>query len=216
VGAWIFPGESPVAWLYGSTNSGETWTTLLTVPLVGLSSVACSASGAIVAASTQLVAFSTNGGAAWSFDGTPYGDGSIAVSANGKTMISSGSSQEYEVSPNTGASWYTPNPPNLSGSVTSSSDGNTLAILDSYNDLIYLSVPPPSQEASIAVVTNSSQGMPTFQLTGQPGYTYIIQASTNLVNWVNLTTLVNTNGTVTFTDPSTTNYPQRYYRAVAP
>ena len=65
----------------------------------------------------------------------------------------------------------------------SSSDGNTLATLDSYNDLIYLSLPPPSQPSALSVPAYSSQGVPTFQLTGQAGYTYIIEASTDLVNW---------------------------------
>jgi hypothetical protein len=51
-------------------------------------------------------------------------------------------------------------------------------------------------------------------LTGQPGYTYAVQASTNLINWEYIATFINTNGTVPFTDPSSTNYNERYYRVL--
>jgi len=57
----------------------------------------------------------------------------------------------------------------------------------------------------------------TFQLTvnGQPGQEYIVQASTNLFNWVP----VYTNpppfvSPFTFIDSSVSNYPDRFYRVV--
>lgn len=209
--------DTPLGWVYDSKNSGSTWNTSVELlSQTGLGSIACSASGATVALAEDGVEVSTNGGASWTQYRPPLGPFFIALSANGQTMISSGDSQGYQVSPNAGVSWYTPNPPYLSGAVMSSSDGNTLATLDSYNDLIYLSLPPPSQPSALSVPAYSSQGVPTFQLTGQAGYTYIIEASTDLVNWADIATLVNTNGTVTFSDPSSTNYPQRFYRAVAP
>jgi hypothetical protein len=58
--------------------------------------------------------------------------------------------------------------------------------------------------------------LPVFQLTGQPGYSYSVQASTNLANWTNIAILVNTNGTILFADPASTNYNQMFYRAIAP
>jgi hypothetical protein len=53
----------------------------------------------------------------------------------------------------------------------------------------------------------------SFQLTlsGIPGQSYIIQASTNLVNWVNI--LTNT-PPLTFMDLQATNYNNRFYRAL--
>jgi uncharacterized repeat protein (TIGR01451 family) len=56
-------------------------------------------------------------------------------------------------------------------------------------------------------------GPNSFQLTvtGNPGYPTVVQASTNLVNWVSLYT--NT-PTFIFTNLITTNYPVRFYRAV--
>jgi len=40
-----------------------------------------------------------------------------------------------------------------------------------------------------------------------------IHRSSDLVNWVVLTNLVNTNGTLQFTDTSASNAAQRFYRA---
>jgi hypothetical protein len=81
---------------------------------------------------------------------------------------------------------------------------------------IYLSIPPPGQPLTLSVATNASGGSPLFQLTGESGYNYTVQASTNLVNWTNIVSVVNTNGMVPFTDPASANYKQRFYRAVAP
>jgi len=52
------------------------------------------------------------------------------------------------------------------------------------------------------------------QLT--PGFPYRLQASTNLVNCINLST--NTPGATpfTFTDPLGPAYPERFYRLVTP
>jgi hypothetical protein len=93
-----------------------------------------------------------------------------------------------------------------------SADGNTFALLDKS---IYLSLPPPSQPSALSVAMNTSNGLPTLLLTGELGYSYNIDASTDLVNWENLGVLVSTNGTVSFTDSASTNYTQRFYRAVA-
>jgi hypothetical protein len=53
-------------------------------------------------------------------------------------------------------------------------------------------------------------------LLGVPGQAYIIQVSTNLVNWTALTNLTLTNGFGQFTDPSPANYNRRFYRAATP
>jgi hypothetical protein len=51
-------------------------------------------------------------------------------------------------------------------------------------------------------------------LTGEWGTPYRIDGSTNLVEWIALTTLTNWFGTVQFTDGEGTNLPCRFYRAV--
>ncbi len=53
-----------------------------------------------------------------------------------------------------------------------------------------------------------------FTLVGQTGQTNEIDASTNLLTWTPLGTVVNTNGTLTFTDLTAANYPGRFYRAL--
>jgi hypothetical protein len=130
-------------------------------------------------------------------------------------IIDSINGPPINVSPDTGNTWYEANAPGNDfevAEVMCSADGNTLAMFP--NGTLYLSLPPPSQPSALSVATISSNGMPTFELTGQPGYTYIVQASTNLINWEYVATFINTNGTVPFTDADSPNYSQRYYRVV--
>ena len=68
--------------------------------------------------------------------------------------------------------------------------------------------PTPPQISGNFVSTN---GTFQFSLTGTPGQTNIIQASTNLVNWIPIYTNVNP---FLFTDPYASNYPVRFYRAL--
>jgi hypothetical protein len=53
-------------------------------------------------------------------------------------------------------------------------------------------------------------------LSGPPGGAVTIRWSSDLTNWILLTNLVNTNGTVQVTDDSATNFQQRFYRATSP
>jgi formylglycine-generating enzyme required for sulfatase activity len=73
-----------------------------------------------------------------------------------------------------------------------------------------------SQPFSLAITTNIVGGSSVYQLTGEAGFTYGIQASTNLIDWTLITSLGNTNGTVLFYDQDSTNYSTRFYRGVAP
>ena len=70
--------------------------------------------------------------------------------------------------------------------------------------------PAPSQFSSAAVAVDQSL---QFTLTGEPGATYLIQTSTNLVDWETLSTLVLTNGSTLFNAGAVTNDAQRYFRA---
>jgi len=88
--------------------------------------------------------------------------------------------------------------------------------------------PNPDDDAATATVTVASGAPPhlaatvvntngTFQFTvnGQSGQEYIVQASTNLINWVSVYT--NPSPFVspfTFTDSNKTTYPDRFYRVV--
>jgi hypothetical protein len=54
------------------------------------------------------------------------------------------------------------------------------------------------------------------KLDGPLGKNYRIDASTNLLNWVPITNLPNTWVPFYFSDPQSTNYQRRFYRALAP
>jgi probable HAF family extracellular repeat protein len=58
----------------------------------------------------------------------------------------------------------------------------------------------------------------TFQLSfmGTIGTTNVIEASTNLINWVSIATLYNTNGFLQYLDFTATNFHMRFYRAMMP
>jgi hypothetical protein len=55
-----------------------------------------------------------------------------------------------------------------------------------------------------------------FSLAGESGQPFLIQTSTNLVDWFNLSSGVLIDDTFNFTDYDAPNYPQRFYRALAP
>ena len=56
-----------------------------------------------------------------------------------------------------------------------------------------------------------NQGQFQLQVTGLPGYNYMVQASTDLVSWLSLQT---NPAPLPFVDTSSVNYPCRFYRAV--
>ncbi len=72
----------------------------------------------------------------------------------------------------------------------------------------------PSREAPLlsggAVQGNQFQ----FTVEGWPGQTIVVQASTNLAQWVSLSTNRLNGALFTFTDLDSPNHPQRFYRAV--
>jgi hypothetical protein len=61
-----------------------------------------------------------------------------------------------------------------------------------------------------------TNGRPVLQLTGAAGYNYLLQSSPDLVNWIPTAFLTNSNGTVSFADPTCTNCAARFYRAIVP
>jgi len=62
-----------------------------------------------------------------------------------------------------------------------------------------------------AVISN---GQLTFTLTGSANDPYQIETSTDLVNWSLLSSVINSDGMVLFTEPAASNLPSRFYRAV--
>jgi hypothetical protein len=66
----------------------------------------------------------------------------------------------------------------------------------------------------LAVLPPGTNSFRLLQLTGAAGYSYMVEASTNLVNWTPTVLVVNSNGTTQFSDPQATNTSQRFYRAL--
>jgi hypothetical protein len=75
----------------------------------------------------------------------------------------------------------------------------------------------PVTPGSAAFLNIISSG-PPFQLllSGQTGATYVTQASVDLSSWVNISTNVAATGQLLITDPQSSNYAVRFYRAVTP
>ena len=51
-------------------------------------------------------------------------------------------------------------------------------------------------------------------LQGEPGRTYSIEVSTDLVHWAAWSNQMNVGGAISFTDTDSTNYPARFYRVL--
>jgi hypothetical protein len=54
------------------------------------------------------------------------------------------------------------------------------------------------------------------QFSGTAGQTYILQASSDLVNWVSISTNAPNASPFLWIDPNAANFPHRYYRVIAP
>jgi hypothetical protein len=49
-------------------------------------------------------------------------------------------------------------------------------------------------------------------IDGEPGQSYSVEASTDLVTWTEVATVEEINGTLRFPDPQRTEWRQRFYR----
>lgn len=67
-----------------------------------------------------------------------------------------------------------------------------------------------SQAALLSAPAITADPIFQFNVIGVPGYHYVVQASTNMTDWVSLQTNV---CPFVFEDTNSTNYPARYYRA---
>jgi hypothetical protein len=77
--------------------------------------------------------------------------------------------------------------------------------------------PVPTQRAQIEAIAPSGSASSTMQLEvrGAPNRVYVIQASTNLMDWVPIgLCATDTDGNVRFMDPDADKYPTRLYRVV--
>ena len=108
---------------------------------------------------------------------------------------------------------YTP-PPNYVGS-----DSFSYSIADPFGGVTNSAVNVVIRIGTVTSVINNTYQQPDgsreLLAFGIPGRTYMIQASTNMLNWMNLTTnVVPSNSTIKFFDLTATNYPIMFYRLV--
>jgi len=81
----------------------------------------------------------------------------------------------------------------------------------SYGDgVVFRLAPVPPQFTSVAQLPDSSFQL---SLSGASNFTYRVDASADLVNWVALTNLFNVSGAMQFVDRSAPRFAQRFYRA---
>jgi hypothetical protein len=71
----------------------------------------------------------------------------------------------------------------------------------------------PGVSAQLSLV-RSNNGAIRITYQGQTNFQYVIQASSNLVNWSSISTNVMSNGPVSFLDNPATNFPRRFYAAI--
>ncbi len=97
---------------------------------------------------------------------------------------------------------------NYSVVVTNSSGSVTSAVAT-----LTLTPSIPLQFTSIAALPD---GQVTLGVTGDPGFSVQLQASTNLVDWSALTNLLNPTGTLSFTNEPAVEVPYQFFRALYP
>jgi hypothetical protein len=91
--------------------------------------------------------------------------------------------------------------------VTSHNDSQlTTSTLDN------VSVSSPVPQLSLS--RYDASGRMLLRIPGNLGRSYIVQFSSNLLNWTNLATVTNTGPAVSFIDNGTTNQTRRFYRTV--
>ena len=68
----------------------------------------------------------------------------------------------------------------------------------------------------LSVPTRAANGSVSFSVTGEPGRFYRVESSLDLRNWSPLSGVTNATSLQNVTDPVSGDFPQRFYRAVAP
>lgn len=73
-----------------------------------------------------------------------------------------------------------------------------------------------TEPAKLEPFFNVANGAVELKVKSWPGFVDQIQASTNLIDWTQLTTLTNLSGVLQFSDAAAGNSSQRFYRLLAP
>jgi uncharacterized repeat protein (TIGR03806 family) len=112
--------------------------------------------------------------------------------------------------PNTSSTLYT-GPFNLTSNATVRANAFKTGFTNSVAATAQFTFRPPFQFTSGGFFTNNTFQMP---VSGLAGKTYYLQATTNFVNWVNLSTNIAPSNSFYLLDPRATNFVYRFYRAL--
>ena len=111
----------------------------------------------------------------------------------------------YQVTPST-------NLPNVVGfSGVASFDGINVPITGRRYTYLNTGAVPPAKLQSMVTAPNGDR---IIKFLGQPGVVYQLEGSENLTDWTPLDQLLNNDGVLDYTDPATTNFVNRFYRAI--
>jgi hypothetical protein len=125
----------------------------------------------------------------WSFKGSPIGN------ETNSTLSIKSAQPDY-------AGNYTVKVTDSIGSVTSSPARLTIV------------APAPALSAA-TVSPGPTSGAFSFNYFASSGFTYVIEATTDLQHWAPIATNSSATGAVSYSDPSASSYPSRFYRVVA-
>ena len=168
--------------IYTSTNSGATWISN-NVPGGNWSSIAMSMDGSklVAAAYPGGIYTSTDSGATWISNNVPVGNWySVASSADGTKLVAANSVGIY-TSTDSGATWISNNVPVGNWySVASSADGCKMIAGTSSGMWAAQTTPSPQ-----LLLTASSTNLALSWLI--PSTNFVLQQSSNLISWMDLT-----------------------------
>jgi len=137
-------------------------------------------------------------------------DATFSVAANGASPLSyQWRFNGTNISGATGSSYTRFNVQTNDAGNYSTVVSNALGTLTSSNAMLIVNLPPPPQLSPVRWTTNRQF---LLTVTGSSGQTYLVEWSSNLKNWLPLTTLTGSNGPVPAIDPNATNR-WRFYRA---
>ena len=115
-----------------------------------------------------------------------------------------------------GATWTTRDPgPAYAPSAIAYGNGRFVVVGGSGHGLIAQSGIVPPMQPTIGVVALPASGVAQISLSGEPGQTYAIQASTNLTDWTTITNLTLAGSSGAFEDLLGPSGYRRFYRAMA-
>ena len=108
--------------------------------------------------------------------------------------------------------------PILAGMATCAHNNSGQVAFEAWYTNVRLQAASPSSAVvasapTMRMLAPKPNGAMQFELSGTPGSTFAIEASTNLVNWVLLTNQINQTGTMLVEDSEAPKFSQRFYRA---